>query len=47
MRLMEPRIRIETIQDAAHYSFAQVERAKRIAHALGRGPLVLCEPPQG
>ena len=31
----------------SHYSFAQVERAKRIAHALGRGPLVLCEPPQG
>ena len=44
---MEPRIRIETIHDAAHYSFAQLERAKQLAHALRRGLLVLCEPPQG
>ncbi|MDA0162600.1 hypothetical protein OM076_20165 [Solirubrobacter ginsenosidimutans] len=44
---MSAPIRVETLKDPAHYTSAQVERAKRIAHALARGRLVLCEPPRG
>jgi hypothetical protein len=43
---MEPHVHLETLHDPARYSFAQVHRARRIAYALGRGRLVLCEPPQ-
>jgi hypothetical protein len=37
---------VETLHDPARYSFAQIERATRIAHALRRGRLLLCEPPR-
>jgi hypothetical protein len=42
---MEPHIHLETLHDPTRYSFAQVQRAKRIAYVLGRGRLVLCEAP--
>ena len=43
---MSDRVHVETLRHPAKYTFGQMERAKRIAHALGRGTLVLCEPPQ-
>jgi len=43
---MDDQTLIETLHDPARYSFAQMERATRIAHALRRGRLVLCEPPR-
>jgi hypothetical protein len=43
---MSSPIRVETLHDPAGYTSAQVERAARIAHALARGRLVLCEPPR-
>jgi hypothetical protein len=43
---MSSPIRVETLHDPARYTSAQVECATRIAHVLGRGRLVLCEPPR-
>jgi hypothetical protein len=40
-----PDVRIETIDEPARYSFAQIARACTIAHVLGRGRFVLLEPP--
>ena len=40
-----PEIHVETVDDPLRYSFAQIERACRIAQALNRGRLVLAEPP--
>ena len=42
---MSAPIHVETLHDPARYTSAQVECAAQIAHALGRGRLVLCEPP--
>jgi hypothetical protein len=43
---MSSPIRVETLHDPLRYTSAQVERAAQIAEALGRGRLVLCEPPR-
>ena len=38
---MSHQVHIETLRHPAKYTFGQMERATRIAHALGRGRLVL------
>jgi hypothetical protein len=43
---MPPQIHVETLHDQKRYTVAELELATRIAHALRRGRLVLCEPPQ-
>ena len=43
---MSAPLRVDTLRHPASYTPAQLDRATRIAHALGRGRLVLCEPPQ-
>jgi hypothetical protein len=43
---MPLRIHVETLHDQTRYTDAQVQLATRIAHALRRGRLVLCEPPR-
>lgn len=40
-----PGVHIETIHNPCCYAYAQVERACAIAKMLGRGKLVLVEPP--
>jgi hypothetical protein len=42
---MKAEIRVETVQHPQRYAPGQLERALRIAERLGRGRLVLCEPP--
>jgi hypothetical protein len=37
---------IETLEHPLRYTSAQLRRAGRIARLLGRGRLVLCEPPE-
>jgi hypothetical protein len=44
---MKPDPRVETVADPADYSQGQLEIARRVAAQLGRGLLVLCEPPRG
>lgn len=39
-------VHIETLHPSARYSVAQINRAVRIAYIIGRGKLVLCEPPE-
>jgi hypothetical protein len=41
-----PDVEIETLHDPARYSSVQIQRACRIARLLGRGRLILLEPPQ-
>jgi hypothetical protein len=41
-----PEARVETLAPPQHYTSEQLERAQRIAVTLGRGCLVLCEPPR-
>lgn len=41
-----PGVHVETMRKVAEYSPYQIDRAVRIAHALRRGKLVLCEPPR-
>jgi hypothetical protein len=43
---MSDSARVETLAHPQNYSFDQLERAVRIAETLGRGRLVLCEPPR-
>jgi hypothetical protein len=40
-----PQIHVETVGNPLRYSFAQIERACRIAQALNRGRFVLAERP--
>ena len=40
-----PEIHVETVDNPVRYSFAQIERACRIAQALNRGRFVLAERP--
>ena len=42
-----PDLWIETLQNPRRYSQAQLDRALVVAFALGRGTLVLAEPPSG
>jgi hypothetical protein len=42
---MTPRIHIEIHHEPHRYTSAQLERAFVIARAIGRGKLVLVEPP--
>jgi hypothetical protein len=42
---MTPEIRVETVQHPQRYGPGQLDRAVRIAESMGRGLLVLCEPP--
>ena len=37
---------IETLHNPVQYTYAQIERACAIAQMLGRGKLILVEPPQ-
>ncbi len=39
-------VQIETLEHPSRYSREQIDRACRIALLLGRGRLVLLEPPQ-
>ena len=41
-----PGVHIETLQDPRRYTSDQIERACLIASLLGRGRLVLVEPPK-
>lgn len=41
-----PGVQIETLDNPARYTHAQIERACVIAHALKRGRLVLVERPE-
>jgi hypothetical protein len=41
-----PGVRIETIDNPRRYTHAQIDRARAIAQRLGRGKLVLIEPPK-
>ena len=42
-----PGVHIETLLNPALYTAIQIERAARLAYALGRGRFVLLEPPRG
>jgi len=39
-------VHIETIQNPVRYTYAQIEQACKVAAALGRGKLILAEPPR-
>ena len=41
-----PDVHIESIRNPRRYTYAQIDRARGIAHKLGRGKLVLFEPPE-
>ena len=41
-----PGVHIETLQNPVRYTYAQIEQACAIAQLLGRGKLVLVEPPK-
>ena len=41
-----PGVHIETIQSPIRYTYAQIEQACKVAAALGRGKLILAEPPK-
>jgi hypothetical protein len=41
-----PGVHIESIRNPRRYTYAQIDRARGIAHKLGRGKLVLFEPPE-
>ncbi len=41
-----PGVRIETLHNPAHYTYAQIETACALAQILDRGKLVLAEPPR-
>jgi hypothetical protein len=41
-----PVVHIDTIQNPVRYTYAQIEQACRVAAALGRGKLILAEPPR-
>lgn len=41
-----PDVEIETLHDPDRYSPVQIQRACRLARLLGRGRLILLEPPQ-
>jgi hypothetical protein len=40
-----PDIAVETIENPVRYTYAQIERACRVAQALNRGRFVLTERP--
>jgi hypothetical protein len=44
--MQTPTVHIETLQDPRSYTPEQIEHACRLATLLGRGRLVLVEPPQ-
>jgi hypothetical protein len=39
-------VHIETLHNPVRYTYAQIERACALAQLLGRGKLILVEPPQ-
>lgn len=41
-----PSVYIETLHNPVRYTYAQIEKACVIAQMLGRGKLVLVEPPR-
>jgi hypothetical protein len=41
-----PSAHIETIHNPTRYTYAQIDRARAIAQMLGRGKLILVEPPR-
>ncbi len=41
-----PGVRIETLHNPAHYTYAQIETACALAQMLDRGKLVLAEQPR-
>ena len=40
-----PGVQIETLRDPARYTTGQIDKALVVAATLGRGKLVLVEPP--
>ena len=44
--MLIPGVYIETLQNPVRYTYSQIERACAIAQLLGRGKLVLVEPPR-
>ena len=43
--MMPSSIEVETLEHPLRYTREQLPRARRLARLLGRGRLVLCEPP--
>jgi hypothetical protein len=41
-----PGVHIETVHNPIRYTYAQIEQACKVAAALGRGKLILAEPPR-
>ena len=41
-----PGAHIVTLHHPVRYTTAQIDRATRVAHLLGRGQFVLCEAPR-
>jgi hypothetical protein len=41
-----PGVHIETLHDPGGYTYAQLEKACKVAQLLARGKLVLVEPPK-
>ena len=41
-----PGVHIETVYNPVRYTYAQIEQACKVAAALGRGKLILAEPPR-
>jgi hypothetical protein len=44
--MQSPGVHVETLQNPARYATAQIEIACALAKLLGRGKLVLAEPPR-
>jgi hypothetical protein len=43
--MQTPGVHVETVENPIRYTYAQIEKACAIALGLGRGKLVLTEPP--
>lgn len=46
MKEETPIFEVQTLTNPVRYSYEQVQRAGLLAAFLGRGKLVLCEPPE-
>ena len=44
--MQNPGVHIKTLHNPCRYTYAQIEKAHAIAQTLGRGKLVLVEPPE-
>ena len=41
-----PGAHIVTLHNPVRYTSGQIDRATEVAHLLGRGQFILCEPPR-